>query len=44
VEDPDDPKLTMLCANWGTQNQSRQQFLDPQRRDWQTTHYGPNPV
>jgi SAM-dependent methyltransferase len=43
VEDPDDPKdpdavrkLVHGIINHG------QQFLDPQKRDWPTTYYGPN--
>src|SRR5581483_3433296 len=43
VEDPDDPKGPDAVRKLvhGTINHG-QQFLDPQKRDWPTTYYGPN--
>jgi len=43
VEDPDDPKDPDAVRKLvhGTINHG-QQFLDPQKRDWPTTYYGPN--
>ena len=43
VEDPDDPKDPDAVRKLvhGTINHG-QQFLDPKRRDWPTTYYGPN--
>jgi SAM-dependent methyltransferase len=43
VEDPDDPKDPEAVRKLvhGTINHG-QQFLDPAKRDWPTTYYGPN--